>query len=563
MFHVVLTVIALLFGATAQAQIQSTCPMSALPAPTGSIVTVSTAIELAAAVKQANQQGGQLTILIEDGTYLLDNMLFVTTDYVTLRSVSGNREAVVLKGKGMTGAVPHIFLVKGKHFTVADLTLGWVKNHGIQIQGELDADYPLIHNVHFVDTGEQMLKVSFTPGNATSSDNGILEWSLFEYSAGVGPQYYIGGIDAHQAHRWTVRNNTFMDIRSPESALAEHAIHFWSDSEDTVVEKNIIINCDRGIGFGLGDEGQDGQIIRNNMIHTTRDVGIGLESSINVMVYNNTLFTENYPNSIEYRFEASYNNQIVNNLSNAGIVSRSGGMAVVENNVTDAQAAWFVTPHNGDLHLAASQPSVVNQARTLAKVTNDIDCDSRPQGNAPDIGADEIRVTSPTPIPTSTPTVKPTVMPTAVPTSTPTVKPTVMPTAMPTSTPTVKPTVMPTAVPTSTPTVKPTVMPTAVPTSTPTVKPTVMPTALPTSTPTVKPTVMPTAIPTSTPTVKPTVMPTAIPTSTPTAWPTPFPTIIPDITPTPGVTPVPEPTTMLLLGGGLLAGLLFFRKRRS
>ncbi len=73
-----------------------------------------------------------------------------------------------------------------------NLTLGWVGNHGIQIQGKQDADVPLIHNVRLVDTFEQMLKVSHKSGDPTSSDHGIVEWCLFEYSAGAATILHRG-----------------------------------------------------------------------------------------------------------------------------------------------------------------------------------------------------------------------------------------------------------------------------------------------------------------------------------------------------------------------------------
>ena len=37
--------------------------------------------------------------------------------------------------------------------------------------------------------------------------------------------------------------------------LAEHAIHAWTGSRDTVIEGNRIVNSARGIGVGLGESG--------------------------------------------------------------------------------------------------------------------------------------------------------------------------------------------------------------------------------------------------------------------------------------------------------------------
>lgn len=359
-----------------------------MPAQT---IRVDDVAELFDAVSVVNATGGHRTILLEDGEYYLESKrLYITSDQVAFRSRSGNRDAVKIWGQGMYGNVQqHVFEVVGDYFIAADMTIGEVRNHPIQIHGESDADFPLIHNIRIVNAGEQMLKVSYNAGDSTSSDHGVVEWCLFEYPAGIGPRDYIGGVDAHQAHNWIIRHNVFRHIRSPEANLAEHAIHFWSDSSQTLVEYNTIIDCDRGIGFGLRSRGHQGGIIRNNMVHTTRDVGIGLENSRDTRVYNNTVFTENYENSIEYRFLGTYGGTIINNLTNARIKSRGGGRGEVDTNITNAQASWFVDARNGDLHLVTANPIVVDQGKTFLDETRDIDCERRPKGDAYDIGADE------------------------------------------------------------------------------------------------------------------------------------------------------------------------------
>lgn len=360
----------------------------------GETITVSSVSELTTAVNTINASGGSRTVLMADGTYHLNSLLHITADNVMLRSVSGDRSRVILEGNGMTGNIPHIFLIAASNITIADISLGEVANHGIQVQGENGANDLLVHNVRLFNTGEQMLKGSY--GGASGSENGIVECSLFEYTNSFGPQYYIGGIDIHRGINWIVRNNTFKNIRSPENRIAEHAIHFWSDSQNPIIEKNTIINCDRGIGLGLGESsGCIGGIIRNNMIYANsqglnNDVGIALETARNIRVINNTIFLDHgYANAIEYRFSGSVGNEIINNLTNKAITSRNSGQADVRNNVTTAESTWFTDPAAGDLHLDYPVESVVDSGETIPIVGNDLDCDPRPAGGGYDIGADE------------------------------------------------------------------------------------------------------------------------------------------------------------------------------
>jgi hypothetical protein len=247
-----------------------------------------------------------------------------------------------------------------------------------------------------------MLKVSVDLANTSvASDSGLVENCLFEYSAGIGPQYYIAGIDAHGATNWIVRNNTFRNIISPNTTVAEFAVHFWSDSANNVVERNLIINCDRGIGFGLDTRPNTGGIIRNNMIYHAlnkgqyADVAIALTESAGSQVYNNTIFLENnFPWAIEYRFTSTNNVLIANNLTNRPIMSRDGGTGTIAKNVTSAAGAWFMSPASGDLHLADAVASVIDAGQAISGLTNDFDNQDRPQAKGIDIGADEILGTS-------------------------------------------------------------------------------------------------------------------------------------------------------------------------
>jgi len=355
--------------------------------------TVFTTQELKNAIIQVNADGGNRTILIADGVYPLATSSwypYITASDVVFRSLSGNRDAVVITGTGMASVDPNVengFYFVGNNITIADLTIKDVGNHAIATEG----DYLFVHNVKIQNTYKQMLKGT---GAGDGADNGIVQCSLFEYPAGIGPQFYIGGLDIHEGKNWIVRDNIFKNIASPSGSLAEHAIHFWNSSANNTIERNWIINCDRGIGFGLGNSPNEGGLIRNNMIYNNgsnpfHDVGIGLESSPNTKVFNNTIFIE-YPNAIEYRFAATSNVLIINNLTNKLIKSRDNGQASFSTNYTEVQSSWFENVTHGNLRLNAIYPQVVDAGTDLSnEVEVDLDQTLRPQSSAFDIGAHE------------------------------------------------------------------------------------------------------------------------------------------------------------------------------
>lgn len=365
------------------------------------IVQVNGARELHRALDQANAQGGETRIQLVDGVYRVTRTLQVQAPGITIESVSGRRDAVTIEGDGMRAdaAIGNVIRVASPRFTLRSVTVQRCANHLVQIAGESGAHAPHLIDCIFRDAFEQLVKIS-TPlpaGNDRFCDDGRVEGCVFEYPAGIGPQYYIAGVDGHNCRRWRVHACTFRNIASPSRHVAEQAVHFWGTS-DIVVDGNVFIDCDRAIQFGLGrDRSVTGGVIRNNVIwhadngHPYADVGISLESSANILVAHNTVLQMHpYPNAIEFRFPSTRGGIVANNLTNRAIRTRDGGSANVSHNLTDARPSWFLNPSQGNFRLKQPTPGVTDAGRTdLPGMERDISGGARPQGLAPDIGAVE------------------------------------------------------------------------------------------------------------------------------------------------------------------------------
>lgn len=367
-------------------------------------VVVDNVGALQVAVVDANA-GGDKNILIADGEYDLSGVaLSITADGVTVRSASGKRAAVVLDNKYDAGGTSGIFRILASHVTIADMTLKRPYYHAIHMSPNgADTTGILIDNVHIIDPGEQAIKINADArDNVTYSvNNSTIKNCLIELtSVGrsnltyTGYPCYTGGIDGHWADNWQVQDNVIKGFWCSDG-LSEHGIHFWNNSSNILVERNQIIDCDRGIGFGLGTDGNSGGIIRNNMIyhgpdHGFSDVGISVESTPNAQVYNNTIYHGHDYSAIEYRFAGTANILIANNLTNRSIWQRDGASGQVVNNFTLAQATWFKDVAAGDLHLAGSISDVVDKGQAISGLTDDFDAETRPLGGGYEIGADEV-----------------------------------------------------------------------------------------------------------------------------------------------------------------------------
>ena len=329
-------------------------------------------------------------------------MLDIAVSDVVLRSRSGDRSKVVIRGSGMTEQQVGVALsISAARVTVADLTVGDVGYHGVQVRGESGAAHAMLHNVRVVDTGQQLVKVTLS--KTQSADDGVVACSLLEYTAHA-PSSYTNGVDALGSKGWIVRDNHFARIRGPETGNynAGPAVMFWANSIDTVVERNVIVDSFRGIALGLLPEAQDlaragdkrfdhqGGIIRNNVICNLNgwaDEGIEVNGGRDVRVDHNTVLIEGTLSwSIGTRFPSA-NSFIRNNITSRAIILRDGGHAEMQGNVTGASRSWFRGPATCDLHLTDEAPAAVDAAVPLDEVGDDFD--RSPRSGARTVGAFE------------------------------------------------------------------------------------------------------------------------------------------------------------------------------
>ncbi len=406
------------------AVIDSAVNCAPLPPSSGRQVPVSSVSALVSAIN--NAQTGDV-ILLADGTYALNgNYLWIDVPNLTLRSASGNREAVILDGNYQT---TQIISVLRSNVTIADLTIKRAYTHPIHVKTEgSDTLNTKIYNVHIIDPGEQAIKIN--PGTSGGyPDDGEIACSLIELTD-VGRPYirnncYTGGVDGHQAQDWVVRDNLIRGFWC-DAGLSEHAVHFWRGSRDPVVERNILLDNARGIGFGLYEFGDSrtyaddpcpetsgyvdhfGGTAKNNFLAANDpdlfnssagfDCGICIWNACRVDVLHNTVYTANTDetySAIEWRYPNT-SIDLVNNLVNDQLMARDSATATTNSgNLTNAQSSWFENASLGDLHLVETALSAIDQVSLPVGVSVDLDGETRPIGSAADIGADEYGIPAP------------------------------------------------------------------------------------------------------------------------------------------------------------------------
>lgn len=398
----------------------STPGCAVLGPPAGPVidVTPSDAAQLADIVRSA---APGTTIRLADGTYPVtgdySHSLVLARPGLTIRGASGDPTRVVLDGQYAIGAIVYALAAD---VTITDVTLRRATDHLVHSYPPAtgpDVVGVRLHRLRLLDAGEQFVKVNSNVARSHFVDSGALTCSELTMTA-AGRQNieraygcYTGGIDAHMARGWVVRSNTFTGIYCEDGEVAEHAVHFWVGSRDTLVENNYMRDIARGVGFGLVEAGETrsypdnpypglfvghfGGTIRNNVIVATipqYDTGIELDQARGSTIVHNTVLeaqtATNSFSSIDYRFpntSATIRNNLVRR-----ITVRNGATATLGANVENVPAGWFADAAGGDVHLRDVAVGAIGQALALPPGGAGHDIDGTRRDVVPlDIGADE------------------------------------------------------------------------------------------------------------------------------------------------------------------------------
>lgn len=205
----------------------------------------------------------------------------------------------------------------------------------------------------------------------------------------------------------------------PITASAEFCEPLPSPAGNVIhVERNILLDNARGVGFGLmtsgsartyndnpcpgttGYVGHYNGIIRNNFIFQNRaelrdsddsfDCGICLWQACGAKALHNSVVATAEPfSSIEWRF-SNTDVEITNNLVSHWMMARDGAAASLAGNYENASLSLFLDASTGNLHLTPAATDVIDQGVFVGDGLCDKDIDGDNRDATPDVGADEI-----------------------------------------------------------------------------------------------------------------------------------------------------------------------------
>jgi hypothetical protein len=161
-----------------------------------------------------------------------------------------------------------------------------------------------------------------------------------------------------------------------------------------VVERNVVLRCDRGIAFGNPSGSSNfsegmlhvyDSICRNNFVSLSPDAGIELAWVDGIKLYHNTVWREDLAGRGIRCIEKLRNVDIANNLIRGALTLT--GEEKSRSNIVGRMDNWFMDPPTGDLRIVGLASDAIDRGIALRAVDDDIDAIER--DSRPDIGADE------------------------------------------------------------------------------------------------------------------------------------------------------------------------------
>jgi len=374
-----------------------------LPHSKGTTIEVSDVQQFILALREV--EPGQ-TIVLADGHYMMPRYVQINTDNVTLRSASGRRERVIIDGaKSRHGELIGISACSG--VTIADLTIQNIKWNGFKINSNTNVQKLTIYNciIHNIwQRGIKGVKVPRDNRDAVRPKDCRIQYCLFyndrpkrlsDDARDIAKGNYIAGIDVMYATDWIISDNVFVGIQG-RTYEGRGAIFIWHTSQDCVIERNIIIDCD--VGLQLGNPHRDSETIyhcvrciaKNNFITRAPEAGIVTVYTKDCKVLNNTIHDPESRLGRLIRTVFTNDGLIIANnlLSGPRIRNESKSKITFLNNIIRDFTDVFVDQANGNLHLTGAAIEAVDKGTPLTEVKEDFDGDIR--GSRPDIGADEL-----------------------------------------------------------------------------------------------------------------------------------------------------------------------------
>ena len=319
-------------------------PAPALPAPTGTVVNVSTEAQLQSAVSHI---ASNTTIVLAPGTYMLtehavhQRHLHRTSGFA---AAPDNRDDVVLVGPGMTNAsygnTPFGIWTGGNvnGVTIANLTIRDVYYHPIIFNAGTQS--PHVYNVHLIDAGQQFIK-SNPDASGVGVNNGIVEYSVIEYTT-TAPSDYTNGVDVHAGANWIIRHNLFRNIVAPAGQLAGPAVLMWNHSQQhdhrgqhvPELRARHRLRPERRRPATITPAASSATTSSTGRALSRATSAIQVADSPNTQVLNNTVFVSGtYGTPIEYRYAGTTGVVIANNLLDGIVRARDGATGTEKNNV--------------------------------------------------------------------------------------------------------------------------------------------------------------------------------------------------------------------------------------